>query len=141
MQESDGYVTKKISEIHKGDMVLVYNGKEKRFAKVLDNVKIGGNHEFYKIIMKKINDSEKNEGNRVTCEHIMITFDEDKELKLINAKDLKGNECMDTNDGLYKIYEINKEMGGKKYNSKWRCGVCKWNISFNNMFKRKSKDN
>ena len=116
IQENGIYVTKKISEIHKGDMVLVYNGKEKRFAKVLDNRKKSGNHEFYEIKMKKINDPEKTKEIKVTGEHIMIIFDENKEIKLINAKDLKGNEYMETDDGLYKVYEINKEIGNNKYN-------------------------
>jgi len=35
-------------------MVLVYNGKQKRFAKVLKNIKIEGKHEFYNIKMKSI---------------------------------------------------------------------------------------
>ena len=108
-------VTKKISEIQKGDMVLAYSGKEKKFAQVLDNIKVEGKHEFYEIKARKINEPEKTKEIKVTGEHIIITFDDNKEIKLINAQDLKGNEYIETDDGLYQIYEINKEIDENKY--------------------------
>ena len=109
-------ITKKISQIRKGDMVLAYNGNEKKFAKVLDNIKVEGKHEFYGIKARKINESEKTKEIKVTGEHMMITFDDNNEIKLINAQDLKGNEYIETDDGLYQIYEINKEIDEDKYN-------------------------
>ena len=62
-----------------------------------------------------MNDPNKLKQLKVTGEHVMITFNEKKENKLILAKDLKGNEILDTEDGFYKIYEIGKEMRKNKY--------------------------
>ena len=90
-------------------MVLVYNGKQKKFAKVLKNIKIEGKHEFYNIKMKNIKNNIKTKEIKVTGEHVMITFNKNKEIKLVNAEDLKD-------DGLYQIYEINKEINDNKYN-------------------------
>ena len=39
----------------------------------------------------------------------------DKEIKLVNAQDLKGNDFIETDDGLYQIYEITKEVRDNKY--------------------------
>ena len=97
-------------------MVLVYNGKQKKFAKVLKNIKIEGKHEFYNIKMKNIKNNIKTKEIKVTGEHVMITFNKNKEIKLVNAEDLKGNEFIETDDGLYQIYEINKEINDNKYN-------------------------
>ena len=97
-------------------MVLVYNGKQKKFAKVLKNIKIEGKHEFYNIKMKNIKNNIKTKEIKVTDEHVMITFNKNKEIKLVNAEDLKGNEFIETDDGLYQIYEINKEINDNKYN-------------------------
>ena len=113
VQENNEIVTKEIKEIKKDDKVLVYNGKQKKFAKVLKNIKIEGKHEFYEIKMKN---PEKTKEIKVTGEHIMITFSENKEIKLINAQDLKGNEYIETDEGLYQVYEINKEINENKYN-------------------------
>ena len=116
VQENNEIVTKEIKEIKKDDKVLVYNGKQKKFAKVLKNIKIEGKHEFYEIKMKNLKNPEKTKEIKVTGEHIMITFNENKEIKLINAQDLKGNEYIETDEGLYKLYEINKEINENKYN-------------------------
>jgi translation elongation factor P/translation initiation factor 5A len=97
-------------------MVLVYNGKQKKFAKVLKNIKIEGKHEFYNIKMKNIKNNIKTKEIKVTGEHVMITFNKNKEIKLVNAEDLKGNEFIETDDGLYQKYEINKEINDNKYN-------------------------
>jgi len=97
-------------------MVLVYNGKQKRFAKVLKNIKIEGKHEFYNIKMKSIKNNIKTKEIKVTGEHVMITFNKNKDIKLVNAEDLKGNEFIETDDGLYQKYEINKEINDNKYN-------------------------
>ena len=124
VKEGNKVVTKKIdSEIKNGDLVLVYNGKEQKFAKVLKNDKIEGKYEFYQIKMKKLNDSEKTKEIKVTGEHIMITFDENQEIKLINAQDLNGNEYINTDDGLYQVYEINKEISDDKYNLVVKGGI------------------
>ena len=116
VQENNEIVIKEIKEIKKDDKVLVYNGKQKKFAKVLKNIKIEGKHEFYEIKMKNLKNPEKTKEIKVTGEHIMITFSENKEIKLINAQDLKGNEYIETDEGLYQVYEINKEINENKYN-------------------------
>jgi translation elongation factor P/translation initiation factor 5A len=116
VQENNKLVKKKINEVKEGDMVLVYNGKEKKFAKVSSNIKIEGKHEFYQIKMKNINEPEKEKEIKVTGEHIMIVFNDKKEMKLMDAQDLKGDEYIDTDDGLYQIYAINKEINDDKYN-------------------------
>lgn len=116
VQEDNEIITKNINEIKKDDKVLVYNGKEKKFAKVLKNIKIEGEHEFYRIKMKSIKNSLKSKEIKVTGEHIMITFNENKEIRLVNAQDLKGNEFIETDDGLYQVYEISKEINTNKYN-------------------------
>ena len=77
-------------------MVLVYNRKQKRFAKVLKNIKIEGKHEFYNIKMKSIKNNVNTKEIKVTGEHVMITFDKNKEIKLVNAQDLKGNDFIET---------------------------------------------
>ena len=97
-------------------MVLVYNGKQKKFAKVLKNIKMEGKHGFYNIKMKNIKNNIKTKEIKVTGEHVMITFNKNKEIKLVNAEDLKGNEFIETDDGLYQIYEKNKEINDNKYN-------------------------
>lgn len=111
--ENNKEIKKKITEIKSNDMVLVYNGKEKKYAEILRNTKIEGNHEFFVIKMK--NNSGQKKEIKVTGDHVMITFDHNKEINLMNAKDLKGNEFIDTEDGLYQIYEINKEYKDNKY--------------------------
>ena len=65
--------------------------------------------------MRKINEPKKTKEIKVTGEHVMITFENNKEIKLFNAQDLKGDEYIDTDDGLYQVYEINKELGEDKY--------------------------
>ena len=77
-------------------MALVYNGKQKRFAKVLKNIKIEGKHEFYNIKMKSIKNNVNTKEIKVTGEHVMITFDKNKEIKLVNAQDLKGSDFIET---------------------------------------------
>ena len=116
VKENDRIIKKKISEIKKDDMVLVHNGNEKKYAKVLKNLKTEGTHQFYEIKMSKINEPKIKKEIKVTGEHIMITFDDKNEIKLINAQDLNGNEYIDTDDGLYQIYEINKIFEEDKYN-------------------------
>ena len=64
---------------------------------------------------EKFKNPEKKE-IQVTGEHIMIIFDENKEFKLVNAQDLKWNEYFGIEDGLYQVYEINKEINDNKYN-------------------------
>ena len=113
--ENGKEVLKKVSEIKKDEMALVFDGKEKKYAKVIDNKVTEGEFEFYIIKVRSINDENKTKELKVTGEHVMITFDEKKEHKLILAKELKGNEIVDTDDGFYKIYEIGKEVRKNKY--------------------------
>jgi hypothetical protein len=113
--ENGKEVLKKVSEVKKDEMALVFDGKEKKYAKVIDNKVTEGEFEFYIIKVRSINDENKTKELKVTGEHVMITFDEKKEHKLIIAKELKGNEIVDTDDGFYKIYEIGKEIRKNKY--------------------------
>ena len=85
----------------------------KKNLKKFEKIKIGGKHEFYKIKMKSLKILKKKE-IQVTGEHIMIIFDENKEFKLVNAQDLKWNEYFGIEDGLYQVYEINKEIKDNK---------------------------
>ena len=50
--ENGKEVLKKVSEIKKDDMALVFDGKEKKYAKVLDNKATEGEKEFYIIKVK-----------------------------------------------------------------------------------------
>lgn len=111
--ENNKEVKKKITDIKSNDMVLAHNGKEKKYAKIIRNSKFEGNYEFFVIKMR--NNSGKTKEIKVTGDHVMITFNDNKEMSLMNAKDLKGNEFIDTDDGLYKIYEIGKENKDNKY--------------------------
>ena len=60
------------------------------------NIKIEGKHEFYNIKMKSIKNNVNTKEIKVTGEHVMITFDKNKEIKLVNAQDLKGNDFIET---------------------------------------------
>ena len=101
-------VIKKVSDIKKDEMALVFNGKKKRYAKVIDNKVTEGEFEFYVVKAKSLKDPERKKELKVTGEHVMITFDDKKEYKLVLAKELKGNEIIDTEEGYYQIYEIGK---------------------------------
>ena len=115
--ENGKEIIKKMSDVKINDMVLVHNGNEKKFAKVLRNDKIEGEHEFYIIKIRDINNHNKIKELKVTGEHVMITYENKniEEIKLILAKNLEGNEYMETEDGLYEIYDIKKEIRKEKY--------------------------
>ena len=113
--ENGKEVEKQIKDVKKDEMVLVHNGKEKRYAKVEDNKLTEGDFEFYEVKAKDLKDPSKTKEVTITPEHVMITFDDKKEIKLVAAKDLKGNEILDTEDGFYQIYEINKKILKNKY--------------------------
>ena len=51
----------------------------------MKNIKIEGKHEFYNIKMKNIKNNIKTKEIKVTGEHVMITFNKNKDIKLINA--------------------------------------------------------
>ena len=51
----------------------------------MKNIKIEGKHEFYNIKMKSIKNNIKTKEIKVTGEHVMITFNKNKDIKLINA--------------------------------------------------------
>ena len=78
--------------------------------------------------MKSIKNNVNTKEIKVTGEHVMITFDKNKEIKLVNAQDLKGNDFIETDDGLYQIYEIKKEFNDNKYNLIINGGVVYVNI-------------
>lgn len=116
-------IEKEIKDVKKDEMVLVHNGKEKRYAKVMDNKTTEGEFEFYIVKAKHLNDPSKTKEVTITPEHIMITFDDKKEIKLMAAKDLKGNEIIDTEDGFHQIYEISKTTMKNKYMLSVKGGV------------------
>ena len=113
--ENGKEVEKEIKDVKKDEMVLVHNGIEKRYAKVLDNKTKEGEFEFYIVKAKDLKDPSKTKEVTITPEHIMITFDEKKEIKLMAAKDLKGDEIIDTEEGFHQIYEINITKLNNKY--------------------------
>jgi len=121
--ENGKEVEKEIKDVKKDEMVLVHNGKEKRYAKVIDNKTTEGDFEFYIVKAKHLKDPSKTKEVTITPEHIMITFDEKKEIKLLPAKDLKGNEIIDTEDGFHQIYEISKTKLKNKYMLSVKGGV------------------
>ena len=87
--ENGKEIEKEIKDVKKDEMVLVHNGNEKRYAKVLDNKTTEGEFEFYTIKARNIKDSSKTKEVTITPEHIMITFDDKNEIKLIEAKKIK----------------------------------------------------
>ena len=121
--ENGKEVEKEIKDVKKDEMVLVHNGKEKRYAKVMDNKTTEGDFEFYIVKAKDLKDPTKTKEVTITPEHIMITFDDKKEIKLLPAKDLKGNEIIDTEDGFHQIYEISKTTLKNKYMLSVKGGV------------------
>ena len=112
-------IEKEMKDIKKDDMVLVHNGNEKRYVKVRDIKSTEGEFEFLIVKARDLKDPSKTKEVTITPEHIMITFDEKKEIKLLPAKDLKGNEIIDTEEGFHQIYEISKT----KLNGKYQIGV------------------
>ena len=113
--ENGKEVKKKLEDTKVGDMVLVHDGDEKKYAEVYNNTKVEGKHEFFVIKVKNIKDEKKTKEIKVTGEHVMITYENKKDIKLVLAKNLEGNEYVETDDGLYQIYEINKEVRDNKY--------------------------
>ena len=113
--ENGKEVEKEIKDVKKDEMVLVHNGKEKRYAKVEDNKITEGDFEFYVVKVRDLKDSSKTKEITITPEHNMIILDENKNIKLVSAMDLKDNEIMDSEDGLCQIYEISKKTLKNKY--------------------------
>ena len=113
--ENGKEVEKEIKDVKKDEIVLVHNGKEKRYAKVLDNKETLGDFEFLVVKVKDLKDPSKTKEVAITPDHIMITLDEKKEIKLVAARDLKGDEFFYTENGLYQIYEITKKTLKNKY--------------------------
>ena len=113
--ENGKEVEKEIKDVKKDEIVLVHNEKEKRYAKVLDNKETLGDFEFLVVKVKDLKDPSKTKEVTITPEHIMITLDEKKEIKLVVARDLKGDEFFYTENGLYQIYEITKKTLKNKY--------------------------
>ena len=46
--------------------------------------------------MKSIKNNVNTKEIKLTGEHVIITFDKNKEIKLVNAQDLKGNDFIET---------------------------------------------
>ena len=113
--ESGKEIEKQIKDIKKDDLVLVHYGKEKTYNKVLDNKVTEGDVEFYVVKVKSLEDPSKIKEIAITPEHLMIILDEKNEVKTVAAKNLKGDEIMDTEDGLCKVYEISKKTLKNKY--------------------------
>ena len=100
---------KLISEIKEDDLVLTFNGSDKVFSKVLELKKNEGIFEFFII---KVRDKALNKKNiAVTGTHTMIIFGRDNyDIKLKYACELKEGDLLRTNDGLFEIYEIERQM-------------------------------
>ena len=106
--ENGKEIKKRVEDTKVGDMVLVHNGDEKKYAKVYNNTKVEGKHKFFVIKVKNLKDEKKTKEIKVTGEHLMITYENKKDIKLVLAKNLEGNEYVETDDGLYQKYEITK---------------------------------
>ena len=113
--ENGKEIEKQIKDIRKDDLVLVHSGKEKTYNKVLENKVTEGEIEFYVVRVKSLEDPSKLKEISVTPEHLMIVLDEKKEVKTVAAKNLKGDEIMDSEDGLCQVYEISKKTLKNKY--------------------------
>ena len=113
--ENGKEIEKQIKDIRKDDLVLVHSGKEKIYNKVLENKLTEGEIEFYLVRVKSLEDPSKLKEISVTPEHLMIVLDEKKEVKTVAAKNLKGDEIMDSEDGLCQVYEISKKTLKNKY--------------------------
>ena len=92
--ENGKEVEKEIKDVKKNEIFLVHNGKEKRYARIEDYKMTEGDFEFYVVKIRELKDSSKAKEN--------------KDIKLVSAMNLKGNEIMDSVDWLCKIYEKRK---------------------------------
>ena len=68
-----------------------------------------GDFEFYVVKVKDLKDSSKSKEITITPEHNMIILDENKNIKLVSAMNLKGNEIMDSEDGCVKFMKLVKK--------------------------------
>jgi hypothetical protein len=112
--EKDKIINKRISDIHKGDQVLTYDGKNKIISKVTKNLKNKGLFEFFTIKCKDENLNIKT--ITITGNHTMIIYQKIKhELAFRYANQVKIGDLFITPDGLFEVYEIKKEMMNNSY--------------------------
>ena len=112
--ENDKIIEKRISQIKEGDRVLTYNGKKKILTKVTKNMKNIGLFEFYTIKCKDSNSNIKMIS--ITGNHTMVVFGKKKdEIIFESASHVKIGDQFITCDGLFEVYEINKEMLNDSY--------------------------
>ena len=112
--EKDKIINKRISDIHKGDQVLTYEGKNKIISKVTKNLKNKGLFEFFTIKCKDKNSNIKKIS--ITGNHTMILFQKMKhELVFRFANQMKIGDLLITPDGLFEVYEIKREMMNNSY--------------------------
>ena len=112
--ENNTIINKRISDIHKGDQVLAYDGKNKIISKVIKNLKNKGLFEFFTIKCKDKNSNIKMIS--ITGNHTMILYHKKKhELTFKNACQVKIGDLFITPDGLFEVYEIKREMMNNSY--------------------------
>ena len=112
--EKDKIINKRISDIHNGDQVLTYDGKNKIISKVTKNLKNKGLFEFFTIKCKDENLNIKT--ITITGNHTMIIYQKIKhELAFRYANQVKIGDLFITPDGLFEVYEIKKEMMNNSY--------------------------
>ena len=112
--EKDKIINKRISDIHKGDQVLTYDGKNKIISKVTKNLKNKGLFEFFTIKCKDKNLNIKM--ITITGNHTMIIYQKIKhKLEFRYANQVKIGDLFITPDGLFEVYEIKKEMMNNSY--------------------------
>ena len=112
--EKDKIINKRISDIHKGDQVLTYNGKNKIISKVTKNLKNKGLFEFFTIKCKDKNSNIKKIS--ITGNHTMIIYQQKKhKLAFRYANQVKIGDLFITPDGLFEVYEIKREMMNNSY--------------------------
>jgi len=112
--ENNTIINKRISDIHKGDQVLTYDGKNKIISKVTKNFKNIGLFEFFTIKCKDKNSNIKKIS--ITGNHTMILYHKKKhELAFKNASQVEIGDTFITPDGLFEVYEIKREMMNNSY--------------------------
>ena len=112
--ENNKIIDKRISQIKEGEQVLTYNGKKKFFSKVTKNIENKGLFEFFTIKCK-----DKKSNNKmisITGNHTMIVYEKLKhEIIFKYANQVQIGDLFMTSDGLFEVYEINKEMVNNSY--------------------------
>lgn len=112
--EKGKLINKRISQIKKGEQVLSYDGKNQILTKVTQNKENKGLFEFFTIKCKNKNENIKMIS--ITGNHTMIVYEKLKhEIIFKYANQVQIGDLFMTSDGLFEVYEINKEMVNNSY--------------------------